>query len=33
MRNADVQCSSSMIRVEVLQQAPVPHVSHAEIAG
>jgi hypothetical protein len=33
MRNANAQRKSIMIRVSVLQQAPMPHVSHAETGG
>jgi hypothetical protein len=33
MRNANAQRPSTMIRVSALQQAPEPHVSHAEIGG
>jgi hypothetical protein len=33
MRNANAQRKKTMVRVAVPQQAPAPHVSHAEIAG
>jgi hypothetical protein len=33
MRNADVQRVNIMLSVGALQQARMPHVSHAEIAG
>jgi hypothetical protein len=33
MRNANAQRANIMVRVSALQQAPGPHVSHAEIGG
>jgi hypothetical protein len=33
MRNANAQREDIMVRVTTLQQAPVKHVSHAEIGG
>ena len=33
MRNADAQRKDIMIRVGALQQAPGPHVRHAETGG
>ena len=33
MRNANAQRANIMIRLSALQQAPAPHVSHAEIGG
>ena len=33
MRDTNVQRAAIMIRVGALQQAPAPHVSHAETGG
>jgi hypothetical protein len=33
MRNANAQCTNTMIRVGAMRQPPAPHVSHAETGG
>jgi hypothetical protein len=33
MRDANAQRGNTMIRVDALQQPPMPHVSHAEIGA